>query len=108
MKKGAPSIQERQTKSEPKSRAASGWRRRLRGEPQDCLAHFLAGLEFDHGALRDRHVRFGPVWIPADAGFTNLDLEDAEVWQFDFFSVGERSGNVIKGLLDHIEHLLLH
>lgn len=76
-------------------------------EFQDRLSHFFAGLEFDHGALRNRNVRARIVWISAHAGFADFDFKDTEVSQFDLSALGHRFGDVVKGLLDDIQHLLL-
>ena len=69
--------------------------------------HFLAGLEFHHGAGGNGHVGFRRVGIAADARLADFDLEDAEVAQFHLVALGERLGDVIERFLHHVEHLLL-
>ena len=46
----------------------------FRRQSEDGLAHFLTGLELDHGALRDRHIRLRSVGV-ATHGETPLGNE---------------------------------
>lgn len=71
------------------------------------LAHFLAGLELHHGALRDGHVRLRRVGIAAHAGLAHLHFEHAEVAQLHLLAGGDGGGDVVEGFLDDIQNLLL-
>lgn len=71
------------------------------------LAHFLAGLELHHGALRDGHVRLRRIGIAAHAGLAHLHFKHAEVTQLHLLACGEGGGDVVEGFLDDIQNLLL-
>lgn len=73
----------------------------------DFFLHLLAGLEFDDGAGRDRHIFAGILGVTADLGFGFLDLEGTKVTHDDGVSVGKRVSDRVECLLDDIEDLLL-
>lgn len=77
----------------------------LRRQLQDFGAHFLAGLEFHHGAGGNRHVRLRLVRIAADARLADFYVEHAEVAQFHLVPLGERFGDVVEGFLHHVKNL---
>src|SRR5204863_244678 len=69
---------------------------------------FFAGLKFDYRALWNRHVGARVIWVPPHPRLAHFDLEDAKVAQLDFPSLRHGFCNVIEGLLNHVQHDLLH
>jgi len=77
-------------------------------ELEDFGAHFLAGLEFNDGALGDGDVGGGGIRVAPDACAADFDFEDAEIAQFDLVALGDSLRDVIKGFLNNIQNLLLY
>ena len=77
-------------------------------ELEDFGAHFLAGLEFNDGALGNGNVGGGCIWVAPDACATDFDFKDAKVAQFHLVALGNGLRDVIKGFLNNIQNLLLH
>ena len=80
----------------------------LRAEFADPKAHLSAGLELDHGTLRNRHLDSWCAWIAPGPRFAHPDFEYPKVAQFHFLPVGQGLYYLIKCPLDDIEHLLLY
>lgn len=72
------------------------------------FTHFFAGLELHHGSGRDGDIGFGGVGIAAHTCLAKFDFEDTKVSEFDGFAASDGIADVIQGLLNHIENLLLH
>ena len=70
-------------------------------------AHLLAGLELDHGAGGNRHVRARRVRVAPDAGLAHLHLEYAEVAKLHLLTIGQGAGDAVQRLLDYIKDLPL-
>ena len=70
--------------------------------------HFPASLEFDDGALGNRHFSSGCARVAPYPRLAHPDLEYAKVAQFHLLPVGQGLADVIKRSLDDIEHLLLY
>ena len=79
-----------------------------RSELEDFGAHFLAGLEFNDGALGDGDIGGGGIRVAPDACAADFDLEDTEIAQFDLVALGDSLRDVIKGFLNNIQNLLLY
>jgi len=96
--------------------ACSGWRLvfflflrkdRFRGKFQHLGAHFFAGLELDDGPLGDRDIGRRCIWIASDPSLPDFDFEDSEISKFNRISFRERFGDIIEGLLNDVQDLLL-
>src|SRR5205823_2476483 len=63
--------------------------------------------ELDDSTLGNRHIGAWLIGIAPDPRLANLDFEDSEIAEFDFPPLRHGFGNVIKGFLQDIQHLLL-
>jgi len=74
----------------------------------DFRFHFLAGLELDDGARRNRHVVFRAIGIATNARLAEFYLEDTEVAELDGLTMREAFSEMIERALNDVEHVLLH